>query len=130
MLRIACPKCGKTLYTSDVESFYPCLYCGSVFSGKYGPERRRERRAQNQIPFLLSFKGRNFEGSTLDFSKRGVGIKILGRAPISKGDVLTFPIADKFMSAKVMWVKKLSYKSLAGLRKIPPNISSPLAGGD
>jgi hypothetical protein len=33
------------------------------------------------------------------------------------------------MSAKVMWVKKLSYKSLAGLQKIPPNIPSPLAGG-
>jgi uncharacterized Zn finger protein (UPF0148 family) len=71
MLRIPCPKCGKNLYTLDVESFYPCPYCGSVFSGKYGPERRREIRNQKEIPFLLSYKGRNFKASALDFSKRG-----------------------------------------------------------
>jgi hypothetical protein len=118
MLRIPCPKCGKALYTSDVESFYPCLYCGFVFSGKYGPERRHERRTQKEIPFLLSYKGRNFEASALDFSKRGVGIKILGKAPIAKEDVLTFPIADSSINAKVMWVKKLPYESLAGLQRI------------
>ena len=118
MLRIPCPKCRKTLYTSDVESFYPCPYCGSVFSGKYGPERRRERRTQKKITFLLSSKGRNFEASTLDLSKRGVSIKILGKASFSKGDFLTLPIADPSIDAKVIWVKKLPYKSVAGLQRI------------
>jgi hypothetical protein len=42
----------------------------------------------------------------------------LGKAPIAKGDVLTFPIADSSINAKVMWVRKFPDKSLAGLQRI------------
>jgi len=118
MLRIPCPKCHKTIYSSDVETFHPCPYCGFIFSGKYGAERRRDRRTKKGISFLLSFKGQNFKGRTVDLSGTGIGIKILGKPPVAEGDVLALSIADTSMNAKVMWVKKLPDKSLAGLQRI------------
>jgi len=118
MLRIACLKCRKTFYASDVEVFHPCPYCGFIFSGKYGPDKRREKRIPQKVPFVLSLHGRNFEGSTLDVSKKGVGIQIFGKPSISKGSVLNLPVGDPPVDGKVMWVKKLPDKSLAGLQRI------------
>jgi len=118
MLRIPCPKCRKTIYASDVETFIPCPYCGFIFSGKYGPEKRREKRAPKKISFLFSFQGRSLEASTLDLSKNGVRIQIFGKPSISKGDILNLPIGDPPMNAEIMWVKKLPDKSLAGLQRI------------
>ena len=118
MLRIPCPKCRKVLYVSDVETFHPCPYCRFIFSGKYGSDKRRVKRNPQKIPFLFSFQGRSFEASTLDLSKNGVGIQIFGKPPISKGDVLNLPIGDPPVDVKIMWVKKLHDKSLAGLQRI------------
>lgn len=67
---------------------------------------------------MVSFKGRNFKGRTVDLSSTGLGVKILGKPPVAEGDVLALAIADTSMSAKVMWVKKLPDKSLAGLQRI------------
>ena len=118
MLRIPCPKCHKIVYASDVEAFHPCSYCGFNFSGKYGPEKRREKRAPQKIPFLFSLQGRSFEASTFDLSENGIGIQIFGEPPISEGDVFRLPISDPAVDARIMWVKKGPDKSLAGLQKI------------
>ena len=118
MLRIPCPKCGKTFFASDVEAFQPCLHCGFVFSGKYGPEKRREKRTPKEISFSFSFQGSSFEASTFDVSENGVGIQLLSPLPLSKGHVLHLPIGDPPMDAEIMWVKNLPDKSLVGLQRI------------
>ena len=118
MLRIPCPKCRKTSYTPDIESFYLCNYCGFKFSGKYGPDRRKESRVGKVIPFVFSYQGRDFEADTLDLSEDGLGVKISGKPSIIIGDILTVAINNLSTEAKVMWIKRLSDGALAGLQKI------------
>jgi len=119
MLRIPCPKCGKNSYTTDVESFNPCPYCGSLFSGKYGFEKRRETRVEKEIPFVFSYQGQSYDAVTSDFSEGGVGIQVFGESPIaSTDDVLSLTIGERRITAKIVWVKKLPNKSLAGLHRV------------
>lgn len=118
MLRIPCPKCRKTSYTADVESFHSCNYCGFKFSGKYGSERRQESRVGKIIPLVFSYQGQDCEASTSDISEKGIGIKISGKPSIIIGDVLNLTISDLSMAAKVMWIKNLSNGALAGLQKV------------
>ncbi len=118
MLRIPCPKCRKTSYTSDVESFYSCNYCGFKFSGKFGPDRRRESRIEKVTPLILSCQDQDIKASIADISERGVQIKISGKPSIIIGDVLNLTVSDHSMAAKVMWIKKLSDGAIAGLQKI------------
>jgi len=118
MLRIPCPKCHKTSYTSDVESFCSCTYCGFIFSGKYGPDRRQESRIEKLIPFVLSYQDRDFEARTSDLSEKGVGIKISDGPPVTIGDVLNLTIGDLSIMVKVMWVRRLSDGALAGLQRL------------
>ena len=117
MLRIPCPKCHKISYTPNVESFYLCNYCGSKFSGKYGPDRRRESRIGKVIPFVLSYQGHDFKADTSDFSEKGIGVKISGKPSITIGDILTLNIENLSMKAKVMWIERVSDGALAGLQK-------------
>jgi len=118
MLRIPCPKCHKISYTSDVESFRLCPYCGSVFSGKYGPERRRGERVKQEIPFSFFYQGKNLKASTVDISEKGLGIKIYDDPPIAIGDILNPPVGDLSIAAKVMWIKKLPDIAFAGLQRL------------
>ena len=118
MLRIPCPKCRKNVYSPDVDSFCSCPYCGSKFSGKYGPDKRSESRTLKEIPFQISYQGQNFEASTYDFSEKGVGIKILGKVPIGKGDVLNLQLGNPSIVGKVVWINKTSDQALAGLQRL------------
>ena len=118
MLRLPCPKCRKASYTPDVESFNACPYCGLVFSGKYGSDRRRETRIEREIPFSLSCKGRDFEASTTDLSEGGVGIRIFGDPLLEIGDTVKVTIRDLSIVARVMWVKKLPDRAWAGLARL------------
>jgi hypothetical protein len=118
MLRITCPKCRKTSYTPDVESFYSCNYCGFRFSGKHGPDRRREIRVRKVIPFVLSYQNQDFEASTLDFSEKGMGIKITGKPSIAAGDVLNLAVGNLSLLTRVMWTRGLPDGAVAGLEKV------------
>jgi len=118
MLTIPCPKCGKTLYIHYLGTFTPCPKCGFLFSGKLGPDRRSEARIPDKTSFSLILHGRLYKASIFDTSEKGLGIKVLGDASISKGDVLTLPIAKPPINARVMWVKKMAFESLVGLQKI------------
>lgn len=118
MLRIPCPECEHLSYTKGVEYFNPCIFCGFVFSGKYGPSRRSEPRVEQEIPFSLSYQGQDFEATTSDLSEKGLGIKILGEPPIEAGDILNLMIGDLSIVAKVMWVKKVTDQVLAGLSRL------------
>ncbi|NWF52140.1 MAG: PilZ domain-containing protein [Nitrospirae bacterium] len=118
MLRIPCPKCKESSYTSDVESFKSCPFCGFIFSGKYGPDRRIESRTEKEIPLFFSYKGQNFKANTLDLSNKGIGIKIYGKPSITNGEILKLILGECNITAKVMWVERLNDKSLAGLSKL------------
>lgn len=118
MLRLTCPKCRKNSYSTDVESFNACPYCGFRFSGKYGQDKRCEPRIQQETSFAFSYNNQDFKAITSDFSERGFGIKVFGEAHIARGDVLNLTIGDLLIVAKVMWVKKLPDKSLAGLKRL------------
>ncbi len=118
MLRIPCPKCGTYVFISDAGSFIPCPQCGAVFSGKHGPDKRKEPRVSKKINFPLSLEGRTYKASVSNLSAAGVGIKVFGRAPLAQGALLTLPIGRPFIQARVMWVKQLSDQSLAGLQKL------------
>jgi ribosomal protein S27E len=118
MLRIPCPKCGTYVFISDAGSFIPCPQCGAIFSGKHGPDKRKEPRIPKKINFSLSLDGRTYKASTSDLSAGGVGIKVFGRPPLARGEILTLPIGRPIMQAKVMWVKRLPDQSLAGLQKV------------
>ncbi|MGB9715673.1 MAG: PilZ domain-containing protein [Thermodesulfovibrionales bacterium] len=118
MLRIPCPKCKDISYTSDVESFKPCPVCGFIFSGKYGPDRRTELRVEREVPFIFSFRGQDFKANTIDFSEKGIGIKIHGKTSVTIGDVLSFTVEDRKITAKVTWVKRVNDNSLAGLSRL------------
>jgi hypothetical protein len=106
------------LYAHNIDTFHPCPVCGFMYSGKHGPDRRTEIRTPEKISFALFWQGRFFKASTFDSSEKGVGIRVLGSPTLAKGDVLTLPIANPPINAKVMWVKKTSHESMAGLQKI------------
>lgn len=118
MLRLVCPKCRKDSYRANVESFDPCPYCGFIYSGTYGSVRRCEERIKQEIPFVFSYQEQHFEASTVDFSERGLGIEIFGKPPIAAGNTIDLAIGDLRIGGKVIWVRKLPDKSLAGLRRL------------
>lgn len=129
MLRLTCPECRKDSYSADVESFGSCPYCGFVFSGKYGAEKREEERIEREIPFVFSYQGQNLKASTFDLSKNGLGIKISGEPPVATGDIIDLFIKDLQIRAKVMWVRKLPDESMAGVmwvRKLPDEFMAGL----
>lgn len=70
------------------------------------------------IPFVLSCQNQDFEASTLDFSEKGMGIKISGKPSIITGDVLDLAIGNLSLTAKVMWIRGLSAGAVAGLEKV------------
>jgi len=118
MLRIPCPKCGNYVFISDGGSFIPCPRCGGYFSGKHGPEKRKEPRIPGKIKFSLSLDGRPYKASTSDLSEGGVRIQVSGRPPLTPKMVLTLSIKKPTIQGKVIWVKRLPDQSLAGLQKI------------
>jgi hypothetical protein len=89
-----------------------------MFSGKHGPDRRRESRMVEVIPLVFSYRDHDFMASTLDMSEKGIGIKISGKSSVLIGDILTITIRNVSMAAKVMWMRRLSDGDLAGLQKV------------
>jgi len=103
LLRLICPECQKDSYSVSVENFKPCPYCGILFSGKYGAEKRDEGRINKEIPFILPYKGQNLEASTINFSKKGLNIKIFGKPSLPVGHVMEFSIGNSFVKAQILW---------------------------
>jgi DNA-directed RNA polymerase subunit RPC12/RpoP len=117
MIEHLCPKCGKISYSADEHRFSPCPYCGFRFSGKYGSDRRREERYKKEAIIVLNYQGRHIEARSTDFSKEGMGIKVLGETPLGMGETVEISASDLHIKAKVMWVNKLPNISLVGLQR-------------
>jgi hypothetical protein len=118
VIRLICPKCHEDSYVVSVEVFKPCPYCGCVFSGKYGIEKREEKRTRREIPFIFPYKGQNLEARTVNFSDRGLGIEIFGAPPLARDDVIELTVGDLQIKATIMWVERLPDKVLSGLKRL------------
>lgn len=118
MIRLICPKCQRDSYIVSVEVFKSCPYCGCVFSGKYGIEKRTEKRIKREIPFVFSYQGQNLEATTVNFSDRGLGIEIFGAPPLNQGGVIELTVGDLHLKAVVTWVERLPDKVLSGLKRL------------
>ena len=104
ILRLACPRCNQDSYSSSVEAFRPCPYCGLIFSGKYGTEKRRAYRFNKEIPFAFFYRGQNLKVSIVNVSEKGLGIKIINDTPIPLGDILDIKIGEHNVKAQIMWI--------------------------
>ena len=103
ILRLTCPTCKKDSYSHSVEMFKPCPYCGIVFSGKYGIEKRNEYRIQKDMPVVFSREGAPLEADVLNCSRQGFCLKIAGSPGISAGDEVDCIISATNLKAEVKW---------------------------
>jgi hypothetical protein len=115
MLRINCPHCGQYSYTAAVESFLPCNFCGKIFSGKHGPEKRKEPREKRQTLFYFIWRGRPVKAQTFDCSEQGLGIEVFKPLPLTVGQTLNFTMEEVPRKGKVTWVNIFPQKVVAGL---------------
>ena len=112
ILRLTCPKCYEDSYSASVETFRPCPYCGLLFSGKYGIEKRNEERIKDETPIVFSYKGQNFEANVSDLSDKGLRLKILGKPSLTEGDIVELAIENRHVNAQVTWVSSKSDDSI------------------
>ncbi len=103
MIRLDCPSCKKDSYSAAVEPFRPCPYCGEVYSGKYGLEKRNKKRNKKAFPFTFKHNGYLCDASIIDFSRDGVGIKIFDNISISRGEVIDLNVNHLFAKAQIRW---------------------------
>ncbi len=115
MLRITCPNCGQYSHSTSVESFLPCIFCGKMFSGKHGLEKRKEPREKRQIPFDFIWRGRSIKAQTFDCSEQGLGLEVFRQMSLTVGKMLTFTLEELPREGKVAWVNTLPQKVVAGL---------------
>jgi PilZ domain len=109
-----------------VEKFKPCPYCGVLFSGKYGTEKRKQSRIKREIPFVIAYNGQNIEACTLDVSDNGICLKIFGSPSLPVGETIDFNVNDINVKAQVMWVTNNSKISSAitGLQIVDGTVST------
>jgi hypothetical protein len=103
ILRLTCPDCRNDSYSSSVEDFKPCPYCGLVFSGRYGPEQRQEHRIRKEMHSILSYKGKTINARTLSISNNGLSLKIQGQESLPVGGTIDININNSPLKAKVIW---------------------------
>jgi hypothetical protein len=84
--------------------FKPCPYCGILFSGRYGGEKRREARNGNDVPFVFSYHGHLFEASTINCSQNGICIKVHDQSPFPVGDIADLDVNGSNVRVQVRWV--------------------------
>ncbi|MBE0428025.1 MAG: PilZ domain-containing protein [Nitrospirae bacterium] len=118
MFKLLCPKCNKASYSADRQFYAPCPYCGHIFSGKHGSDRRNEERTTKKISFGFPHNGQSLQANTKDLSRSGLCVEIFSELPITAGDDINLSIEDNRFKARVVWKKTLPDKSLIGLQKI------------
>jgi len=116
ILRLICPKCKKDSYSASAEAFKPCPYCGIVFSGRFGREKRNEDRSSTDFNIGFSYKGKNLEASTVNISKTGLSIKVTGNPDLPVGDIMDLKVRDADLKARIVWVDNVSSSFLTGLK--------------
>lgn len=108
MIRLQCPVCNKDSYTKSVEEFRTCPYCRTLFSGKYGIDRRSEKRWRKEIPVELHLEGKRINASSENLTRAGMNVRIAGMYQFSIGKEITLKIKDSYKRARILWIKGLS----------------------
>lgn len=123
ILRLICPRCNKDSYSASAEIFKPCPYCGILFSGKYGVEKRKEYRIKKEMPLKLSCREQNFDAQTINFSEKGLCVKLYDDPRFPVGDTLDLNIEDAKIKAQLIWIvnKPELSEVIAGLKVIEGN---------
>jgi hypothetical protein len=108
-----------------VEKFKPCPYCGVLFSGKYGPEKRGQSRVKKEIPLLFTYQNQNIQACTMDVSDNGICLKIFGSPSLPLADTVDININDVSLKAQVMWVSnnREVTSALTGLKILDGTLS-------
>jgi hypothetical protein len=130
ILRLVCPECKKDSYTASVESFKPCPYCGVVFSGKYGTEKRDINRDSKEVPVSFSYNGQSLQATALNFSENSLSLKIFGNTylpVLPVGDIMELNIGDSLVKAQILWVvnNPESTTAMTGLKILDGNLNFP-----
>jgi predicted transcriptional regulator len=81
-------------------------------------DRRHEERIKKEIFVVLDHQGQHLEAESTDFSKEGIGIKILSETPLAVGETVKLSTGYLQIKAKVTWMNKLVDQSLVGLQRI------------
>jgi hypothetical protein len=123
ILRLICPECKKDSYSSSADAFKPCPYCGILFSGKFGREKRNEDRSFSDFNIGFSYRGKNLEASTVNISKTGLSIKIAGSPDLPVGDIMDLKLTDTDMKARIVWVVDAPSALLTGLKILDGNLN-------
>jgi hypothetical protein len=110
-----------------VDSFKPCPYCGVLYSGKHGIEKRNEVRIKTEIPFFFISSSDFLNASTVNLSKNGFSVRIFGRHFLSVGNILDLTLRDSKVTAQVKWVNDKSEQSVttAGFKIVDGKINRP-----
>ena len=61
-----------------------------------------------------------FAASTRDLSENGLGVQFFGTPAVEVGNIIDLSIEDHQLRAKVIWMKTLNDKALAGLKRALP----------
>jgi hypothetical protein len=130
ILRLVCPECKKDSYSASVESFKPCPYCGILFSGKYGTEKRGVNRDPKEVPVTFSYNGQSLQASTLNFSENGLSLKIFGNAHLPVlpvGDIIELNIGNSLVTAQIVWVfnNPEATTAITGFKILDGNLKLP-----
>ena len=116
ILRLICPECKKDSYSSSAEAFKACPYCGILFSGKFGKDKRNEARSSADFNIGFSYKGNSLEASTINISRTGLSIKVSGNPELPVGDIMDLKFTDMDMKALIVWVVNAPSAMLTGLK--------------
>ena len=81
-------------------------------------DKRCEERIKKEIFVVLDYQGHHLEAESTDFSKGGVGIKILGETPFAIGESVKLSTVYIQIKAKVIWMNKIIGQSLVGLQRL------------
>jgi len=105
ILRLDCPLCNKDSYSAIADDFRPCPYCGVLFSGKYGLEKRNALRTKKEFPFVFAHKKQSLGASTINFSQDGLCVWISGGATLPVGEIVDLTIQNSSAKAQIRWIK-------------------------
>jgi len=87
-----------------------------VFSGKFGTDRRKEKRIEKEDDVFFLYKGKNLDAKTLNISKSGFTIKINQSDILPIGDIIEVKYGNDDLRARIMWVMRKDDFALTGLK--------------
>ena len=89
------------------------------------PERRNVARIKKELPFVFFRNKSKLNASTMNYSKKGLGIRIFRKVALPVGDTVTLQAGDTAAKAHVMWVKREidPFATIAGLKLVDGSLN-------